>query len=363
MKQCPKVSIVIPVYNVMEYLPQCMESVLAQTLQEIEILCGDGGSTDGSLELLQQYAKKDARIRIISKEGSGYGQSMNDCMALSQGEYIGIVESDDFVAETMFQRLYEQAKATKADIVKSDFYCFVEQAGQMQAWKTNIGLSRRFYRRVFCPAEELRAFRCVLNTWSGIYRRDFLETYQIRHNESAGGSFQDNGFWFQTFAFAKKVCFLPESFYYYRQDNPNSSIHHAGKVFAICKEYDFIQKQLLKQEFVSPSVMQAFWAAKFGAYSYALFRIAPEFRLAFLEQMQIDFQGAETGAMNGRERKIVAIIQKDPLAYLKTVEEEEERKGILRLLKKVRGGYWCLLEHGFGFTLGKMKEKQILDKI
>lgn len=363
MKQCPKVSIVIPVFNVIQYLPRCLESVLSQTLQEIEILCGDGGSTDGSLELLEQYAEKDARIRIISKEGSGYGQSMNDCIALAQGEYIGIVESDDFVTETMFQRLYERAMATEADIVKSDFYCFVEQSGQYQKWKTKIGVARQFYGRVFCPAEELTAFRCVLNTWSGIYRRNFLEAYHIRHNESAGGSFQDNGFWFQTFAFAKKVYFLSEAFYHYRQDNPNSSIHHPGKVFAICKEYDFIQKQLLAQDSVLPSVMQAFWVAKFGAYSYAFFRIAPEFRLAFLKQMQLDFQGAETSAMNARERAIVAAIQKEPLAYLKTMELEESCRGILRLCKKIKGAYWCLLEHGCGFTIGRIRGKQILRKI
>ena len=79
----PKVSVIVPVFNVKTYLRECLDSILAQTLTDIEVICGDGGSTDGSLEIIQEYAQKDSRINYITKERSGYGQSMNDCMAMA----------------------------------------------------------------------------------------------------------------------------------------------------------------------------------------------------------------------------------------------------------------------------------------
>ena len=85
------VSVLVPVYNVAPYLPACMDSILNQTLADIEVLCGDGGSTDGSLDILREYERRDSRVCVISQKGSGYGQSMNNCLRMATGEYIGIV--------------------------------------------------------------------------------------------------------------------------------------------------------------------------------------------------------------------------------------------------------------------------------
>ena len=101
----PKVTIIVPVFNVKTYLAECLDSILNQTLTEIEIICGDGGSNDGSLDILYDYEKRDSRIKVITKEKSGYGQSVNDCMNMAKGEYIGIVESDDVVVPEVFFRL------------------------------------------------------------------------------------------------------------------------------------------------------------------------------------------------------------------------------------------------------------------
>lgn len=106
----PKVTIIVPVFNVVKYLKECLDSILNQTLEDIEVICGDGGSNDGSLEILEQYAKKDVRLKYISKEKSGYGQSVNECMDMAKGEYIGIVESDDKVDPRMYENLYYVAK-------------------------------------------------------------------------------------------------------------------------------------------------------------------------------------------------------------------------------------------------------------
>ena len=92
----PQISVIMPVYNVASYLPQCMESVINQTWKDFELICIDDGSTDSSSRILDDYAKKDSRIKVIHKENTGYGSTMNTGLKYAVGEYIAIIESDDF---------------------------------------------------------------------------------------------------------------------------------------------------------------------------------------------------------------------------------------------------------------------------
>ena len=121
-----KVSIIIPTYNVEEYLEECMDSVVRQTLQDIEIICINDGSTDGSLEILKRYAQNDKRIIIVDKENGGYGIGMNIGLDKATGEYIGIVEPDDFVPLNMYEDLYNIAEKENLDFVKADFTALKE---------------------------------------------------------------------------------------------------------------------------------------------------------------------------------------------------------------------------------------------
>ena len=100
-----KVSVIVPVYNVQEYLAECMESILTQTLQDIEIICVDDGSTDRCVEMLDDYARQDQRVKVIHKSNTGYGNTMNVGMRAAEGEYIGIVESDDRILPNFYERL------------------------------------------------------------------------------------------------------------------------------------------------------------------------------------------------------------------------------------------------------------------
>lgn len=120
------VSILVPIYNVERYLEKCLNSLISQTLKNIEIICINDGSTDNSLAIIKKYAQKDSRIVIINKKNTGYGDSMNQGLKRAKGEYIGIVESDDFVDKKMFEVLYNMALQYKADIVKSSFYQYWE---------------------------------------------------------------------------------------------------------------------------------------------------------------------------------------------------------------------------------------------
>ena len=116
----PKVSVVVPVYNVEKYLRECLDSLLAQKLKDIEIIVVNDGSTDSSADIAAEYAARDSRVRLISKENEGYGKTMNRGFSEARGEYVGIVESDDFADPRMFKDMYKFAKKHDLDLVKAN---------------------------------------------------------------------------------------------------------------------------------------------------------------------------------------------------------------------------------------------------
>ena len=284
-----KVSIVIPICNVERYLKECLDSVINQTLKDIEIICVDDGSTDASLSILRTYEKMDTRIKVITKQNSGYGNTMNVGMDIAIGEYIGIVESDDYNDKNMFESLYNTAVQYKTEIVKSDHYIFSTKNGRSEAqyqWVCPIQYYNRVLNSQICP----EIFTFTMMNWTGIYKTDFLRKNNIRHNETPGASFQDNGFWFQVISLARKIVFINEAFYYYRQDNPNSSINSKKKVFCICDEYMYIGKFLDEHDELNAEYHKRFLEKKVFNYLHSYHRIADEFRLEFLERVSKEFE-------------------------------------------------------------------------
>lgn len=112
-----KVSIIIPVYNAEKYLGKCLESLLSQTLQEMEIICVDDGSSDGSPEILKRFQERDGRVRILTQENQYAGAARNNGMKEAQGEYLLFLDADDFFENTLLEKVYNQGKKMEADIV------------------------------------------------------------------------------------------------------------------------------------------------------------------------------------------------------------------------------------------------------
>ena len=146
-----KVSIIVPAYNAEAYLRQCLDSIISQTLQDIEILCINDGSKDSTLEIMREYAAKDSRLKVIDKPNTGYGNSMNVGLQMAKGEYIGIVESDDFVKPEMYQVLYEAASKNELDLVKADFVVFMEAEGKRMDIERKLSTDPFYYNRVLDP--------------------------------------------------------------------------------------------------------------------------------------------------------------------------------------------------------------------
>lgn len=286
-----KVSVILPSYNVAMYIRESIESVMNQSLQDIEIICVDAGSTDGTLEIIRDYEAKDERIKVIVSDKKSYGYQMNMGIAAASGEYIGIVETDDYILREMYEHLYSVAKENSVDFVKADYY---NVTGKDEGLKTELGrltIDYTFYNRIINIEEEQDCFRSIImNTWTGIYNRDFLLNNNILHNETPGASFQDTGFWFQTFVHAKRAYFLGKPYYMHRRDNPNSSVRSKSKVFCICDEYNFIRDLLRKDEKLYQSFKFTHTYECYKAYKGTLERIADEFKESFLQRFAEDFR-------------------------------------------------------------------------
>ena len=112
----PKVSVIVPVYNTEQYLKECVDSLLKQTLTDLEIILIDDGSPDNSAYICDEYAKLDSRVKVIHKENGGLSSARNAALDICKGEYIGFVDSDDFVEPTMFEELYNSAINYNSDI-------------------------------------------------------------------------------------------------------------------------------------------------------------------------------------------------------------------------------------------------------
>ena len=288
----PKVSIIIPIYNVENYLKECLDSVVNQTLKDIEIICVNDGSTDNCLNILKEYANNDSRIKIIDKKNSGYGHSMNVGLDNATGEYIGIVEPDDYVETNMYEELYEIAIEKDVDIVKADFRIFLGKNDKRFFSYMPLDRTSNFYNKITNPKEEKDVFNLKMNTWTGIYKKEFIEKYNIRHNETAGASYQDNGFWFQTLSQAEKIYCLNKNFYNKRFDNPNSSVNNKAKVFCMKEEYDFIQNFLDKNEDIKKLFLEIYWYKKFQNYLFTYKRIADEYKEEFALVFHNEFKEA-----------------------------------------------------------------------
>jgi glycosyltransferase involved in cell wall biosynthesis len=253
----PKVSIVIPSLNSINYIDECLQSVINQTLKDIEIICVDANSTDGTLEYLKDLEKKDHRVKVIVSDKKSYGYQMNLGINAAKGEYLGIVESDDYIKLNMYERLYKVAKEQDCEVLKCDLERFRTINGVHNCKYSPISNNQNLYKSIINKNQLERdkvgletIISSIKDTWStnaaGLYSINFLKKHKLKFNETPGASYQDTGFWFMMQVLARKIYFLNEAYYYYRQDNENSSCNNKAKVYCICDEYDFMRDFLDK---------------------------------------------------------------------------------------------------------------------
>ncbi len=222
----PKVSVIIPVYKVEKYLVQCLDSIVNQTLEEIEIIIVDEGLEDRCREIIDYYESIDPRVVAPHQKNGGYGASVNLGFKMAKGEYISIIESDDYIEPEMYEEMYDYAKALDADVVKTP-YCEVTRDG------TRIDCSYRKDMAAKTPKNtvfSMKEFGDMLaihaSLWSGIYKTKYLRDNNIEFIRAKGGAYVDVGFRIDTLINSDRIAWLDKPYYNYRIDSEGSTTNN-----------------------------------------------------------------------------------------------------------------------------------------
>ena len=211
----PKISVIIPVYNTEKYLRQCLDSVVNQTLKDIEIICINDGSTDNSLEILNEYASSDNRIKLISiTDNKGVSFARNFGIRVSKGRYIGFVDSDDWIDLNFYENLYLTAEKENSDIIAASTIVNVKR-NKKSSWNWSKGNKDEKERRLLF----------ISYSWFKIYRRDFLIDNNISFQEVK--IFSDVSFTFISSMLAKNITICQKGHYFYRNERISSCLDTA----------------------------------------------------------------------------------------------------------------------------------------
>lgn len=215
-----KISIIVPVSNTEKYLCQCLDSILHQTLHEIEVICVDDGSSDNSPQILKKYEKEDTRLKVFLLGKTSIGTARNYGIEKANGEYIGFVDSDDFIDPSMYEILYQTAKKSNAQIAITNINLYYSDTGRTILYRDASQYEAFQKRGVFSAREYPKIIQSV-GIWDKLYQRDFLLEYHLKNPENI--VFEDHLFSFQALVLASRIVVVNMPLYFYRK-NLSSSI-------------------------------------------------------------------------------------------------------------------------------------------
>ena len=243
----PQVSILVPSLNTAEYIAAALYSISRQTERDLEIICIDAGSTDGTREIITSYVNGDRRFRLVESPVKSYGAQMNMGLYMAKGEHVGIVEPDDWIEPDMIASLLELANRDSLDYVKSDIFMFSGDGPSRSERRVRILDAMRTpapYDRPIDPVRHPGLVATFPATWAGIYRRSFLERIGFRYHESPGAAFQDTGLHLAAIMQAERCSYISRPLYHYRRGNANASTNRQDAVEIIGREYGYLADNL-----------------------------------------------------------------------------------------------------------------------
>ncbi len=212
----PEVSVVVPVYNVAEYLPKCIDSILNQTFEDYEVILVNDGSTDSSPEILAAYAEKDPRIRVLNKKNGGLSDARNEGMKLASGTYISFIDSDDFIEPDMLKICTNNLKQYDADIVIFDYYQYYQATGSREVIRNQFQPGR-----VYSLSDTPQLLTGIANAaWNKVYRKTLFTDHAITY--PWGCLYEDLGTTYRLLARAEKIVFADVPLYDYLKDRPGN---------------------------------------------------------------------------------------------------------------------------------------------
>lgn len=250
--ETPLISILVPVYNVEKYLAECIDSITNQTYKNIEIILVDDGSTDNSGAMCDEYAKKDSRIKVIHQENQGLATVRNVSVAAATGDYIGFVDSDDFVSHDMYEGLISVAENKNADIIVCNISYIDEDGNSIP----NHRSAKLIENRELSGTELVKELCYDYNstyvvTWNKLYRRSLFEG--IRYPD--GKINEDEAVIHRIAHKCNKIVFTQKAYYFYRQQptsimNKTFSAKRFDSIFADIDRLNLLEENKYEQDVI-----------------------------------------------------------------------------------------------------------------
>ncbi len=336
----PTISVIIPVYNVEKYLSQCLDTIIAQTFADIEIICVNDGSTDSSRKILEQYAKNDSRIKIVDKKNGGLSSARNAGMKIATGEFISFIDADDWVDTTMLEKLYQNITLLSSDISICAVHQFDELTQKIDDSKPYFTLGyfdESFDNKVFSyrDTKDFLMNVCVM-AWNKLYRKSFLDECQAQFPD--GLVFEDGTFFFSIFFKTQRISLVRDFLYYYRINRTGSILKNGGKQFFDIIDVVNLMYESLKSSDIFEDVKNEFFCKKADDINYRYELVDSSLKKSFAKKFK-----KESCLLNEEDFNFSLLNKKYPVEY-----------------KKI-----CVLKSSASF-LGKYKrkvKKRFMDKV
>ena len=258
------VSVIVPVYNVKEYLEQCLETVINQTLKNIEIILVNDGSTDGSDVICNEFASKDERIKVINQKNAGLAAARQAGLNVAKGEYVGFVDSDDWLELTMYEEMYAKAKEKNVDIVFCNVYRDEDKKEQIYfnpGYYDRSEMEKVIFPRLLANFDENKNESTLRwCNWLRIYKKELIDKYEIKFDPRFRRC-QDLPFTFECTIHANNYYYLGDRYLYHNRMNFESLskgytknmwgllkpwLEYLKKVVEDYKDYDFSAQMSLR---------------------------------------------------------------------------------------------------------------------
>ena len=247
----PKLSIIVPVYKVEQYIHKCVDSILNQTFTDFELILVDDGSPDNCGKICDEYAQKDFRIRVIHQKNSGVSVARNKGLEAATGDYISFVDSDDYISPVMYSTLINTAISSDADMVK---------CGYQEFSNSGLGKVRDFNRKQNCIVQKNEILKCYFESvlfivvWNAIYKRELVENVKY----PVGVIAEDNYVSGLYLAHAKKICIVDKVLYFYRYNASGLSkcVEPNGRPLDVVVCYSMLHEKLKNDIFIETWFLQ-----------------------------------------------------------------------------------------------------------